>query len=100
MKTAAPRPEGEIVRKRVSFDAPTWRALDLYARDSMRSFQELMDEAVADLLRKHDRPVTLKDALARSTPAATADAPAKAAPSRLGRADARDARRGRRGCAA
>jgi hypothetical protein len=53
--------------KRVSFDAATWTALDLYARDSMKSFQELADEAFADLLKKHGRPTDLKDALRRST---------------------------------
>jgi hypothetical protein len=54
------------IGKRVSFDAATWAALDLYARDSMKSFQELADEAFADLLAKHERPVDLKDALRRS----------------------------------
>jgi hypothetical protein len=58
------RPE---VGKRVAFDRATWMALDLYSRDSMKSFQELADEAFADLLAKHDRPVDLKDALRRST---------------------------------
>jgi hypothetical protein len=53
--------------KRVSFDAATWTALDLYARDSMKSFQELADEAFADLLKKHGRPTDLKDALRRSS---------------------------------
>jgi hypothetical protein len=55
------------VGKRVAFDRATWVALDLYARDSMKSFQELADEAFADLLAKHGRPVDLKDALRRST---------------------------------
>jgi hypothetical protein len=54
------------VGKRVAFDRATWMALDLYARDSMKSFQELADEAFADLLAKHERPVDLKDALKRS----------------------------------
>ncbi|TMI98943.1 MAG: hypothetical protein E6G97_24400 [Alphaproteobacteria bacterium] len=53
--------------KRVTFDPATWLALDVYARDSMKSFQELADEAFADLLAKHERPVDLKDALRRST---------------------------------
>jgi len=52
--------------KRVQFDDETWQALDLLARDRMASFQELADEAFADLLRKHDRPVDLKTALRRS----------------------------------
>jgi len=54
------------IGKRVTFDRATWHALDLYARDSMKSFQELADEAFADLLAKHNRPVDLKDALRRS----------------------------------
>lgn len=41
-------------------------ALDLYARDSMKTFQELADEAFADLLAKHNRPTDLKDALRQS----------------------------------
>ena len=54
------------IGKRVTFDLATHAALDLYARDSMRSFQELADEAFADLLKKHGRPVDLKEALRRS----------------------------------
>jgi hypothetical protein len=54
------------IGKRVTFDPATYAALDLYARDSMRTFQELADEAFADLLRKHGRPTDLKDALRKS----------------------------------
>jgi hypothetical protein len=54
------------IGKRVVFDEATWAALDLYARDSMKTFQELADEAFADLLKKHGRPTDLKDALRRS----------------------------------
>jgi hypothetical protein len=57
---------GRAIGKRVTFDPATWVALDLYSRDSMKSFQELADEAFADLLTKHERPVDLKDALKRS----------------------------------
>ncbi len=52
--------------KRVQFDEETWRQLDLLGRDQMKDFQELADEAFRDLLRKHDRPVDLKEALRRS----------------------------------
>ncbi len=55
------------IGKRIAFDRATFMALDLYARDSMRSLQELADEAFADLLAKHGRPVDLKDALRQST---------------------------------
>jgi hypothetical protein len=55
-----------MIGKRVQFDAETWAALDLLARDQMKSFSELADEAFRDLLRKHGRPVGLKEALRRS----------------------------------
>jgi hypothetical protein len=52
--------------KRVQFDDETWTALQMLARDSMKDFQDLAEEAFADLLKKHHRPVTLKDALRQS----------------------------------
>jgi hypothetical protein len=63
-------PAGEgVLRKLVAFDLETWQALDLLARDTMTSFQELADEAFRDLLRKHGRPDTLRSALKRSAEA-------------------------------
>jgi len=53
-------------RKLVEFDAETWQALHMLAADRMATFQELADEAFADLLRKHNRPVSLKEALSAS----------------------------------
>ncbi|HZT48662.1 MAG TPA: hypothetical protein VFA64_11860 [Hyphomicrobiaceae bacterium] len=53
-------------RKLLEFDAETWHALQLLCRDSMKSLQELSEEAFADLLKKHGRPVTLKQALRES----------------------------------
>jgi hypothetical protein len=52
--------------KRIQIDDETWQALALLGRDTMRDFQELADEAFTDLLKKHHRPVTLKDALRQS----------------------------------
>jgi len=52
--------------KRVQIDDEAWAALDLLARDRMMTFQELADEAFADLLKKHGRPVDLRAALRRS----------------------------------
>jgi hypothetical protein len=52
--------------KRVQFDQETWNALDLLAHESMKTFQELADEAFRDLLQKHGRPTDLKSALRRS----------------------------------
>ncbi|HEX3502216.1 MAG TPA: hypothetical protein VHU22_02355 [Xanthobacteraceae bacterium] len=52
--------------KRVQFDNETWQQLDLLAHDQMKDFQELADEAFGDLLKKHGRPASLKEALRRS----------------------------------
>ena len=59
--------------KRVQFDDETFVALDLLARDSMKSFQELADEAFRDLLRKHGRPTDLRSALRQSARRAPAN---------------------------
>ena len=52
--------------KRVQFDDETWQQLDLLAHDQMKDFRELADEAFRDLLKKHGRPASLKEALRRS----------------------------------
>jgi hypothetical protein len=41
----------EMPGKRVQIDNETWVALDLLAHDRMMTFQELADEAFADLLK-------------------------------------------------
>jgi Antitoxin-like ribbon-helix-helix len=53
-------------RKLIGFDAETLQALEMLARDSGKSVQKLADEAFADLLAKHRRPRSLKDALKQS----------------------------------
>jgi hypothetical protein len=58
-------PDG-TTRKLIAFDPETWHTLQVLARDSMKSLQELADEAFGDLLRKHGRPATLKEALRES----------------------------------
>jgi hypothetical protein len=60
--------------KRVHIDSLVLDALDLLAADERKSFQELMNEAVADLLKKHHRPVGLKNALRQSLRRAPANA--------------------------
>ena len=55
--------KSDSIRKRIEFDAETWQALDGLARDRMASIQELADEAFRDLLKKHNRPTTLKEML-------------------------------------
>jgi hypothetical protein len=54
-------------RKLIGFDPETLRALEQLARDRGESIQDLADEAFADLLAKHHRPRTLKEALKQST---------------------------------
>ena len=63
--------------KRVEVDEETWAALDLLARDRMMTFPELADEAFRDLLRKHNRPTGLKEALRRSAGASAQVVPFK-----------------------
>ena len=73
----ATRNPAAIRRKLVEFDQQTWQTLDLLARDSMNSFQELADEAFRDLLRKHGRPTDLKAALKASARQSPASPPAR-----------------------
>jgi hypothetical protein len=58
--------------KRVQLDEESWAALKLLARDRMMTFQELADEAFADVLKKHGRPVDLRAALRKSAQAGDA----------------------------
>lgn len=60
------KPSVRASRKLIAFDTDTMRALTLLARDRMMDFQELADEAFRDLLKKHRRPVTLKESLKQS----------------------------------
>ena len=55
-----------MIGKRVQFHDETWQELRLLAAESMKSFQELADEAFNDLLKKHGRPASLKEALRKS----------------------------------
>ena len=61
-----PRQGRDAKRKLIEFEPETWQALDLLARDSMKSLQELADEAFRDLLRKHGRTDDLRVALRKS----------------------------------
>ena len=54
------------MRKLIAFDEDTFGKLKQLARDRMATFQELADEAFADLLKKHGIPFDLKDALRKS----------------------------------
>jgi hypothetical protein len=52
--------------KRVHIDPTVLEALQLLAADEKRSFQDLAEEAFADLLKKHRRPIGLANALKQS----------------------------------
>ena len=58
-----------IRRKLIAFEPEVLEALTVLARDRMQDFQELAEEAFADLLTKHGQPTTLKDALRASVKA-------------------------------
>lgn len=54
------------MRKMIHVATASHDALQALAHETGQSFQDLIDEAVADLLKKHKRPVTVKDMLRRS----------------------------------
>ena len=51
--------------------------MELLGADERKSFQELADEAFADLLKKHHRPVGLRNALHQSLRRVPANANAR-----------------------
>ncbi|MDX2201641.1 MAG: hypothetical protein NW223_02745 [Hyphomicrobiaceae bacterium] len=62
----ARKPVRSEVRRLVAFDRETYQALHQLSLDRSASLQELADEAFRDLLRKHRRPVGLRDMLRQS----------------------------------
>ncbi|HEY4166378.1 MAG TPA: ribbon-helix-helix domain-containing protein [Reyranella sp.] len=57
------------MRKMIHVSMASNEALQALAAETRQSFQDLIDEAIADLLKKHKRPVTLKDMLRESVSA-------------------------------
>ncbi|MGE8942663.1 ribbon-helix-helix domain-containing protein [Leptospira interrogans] len=55
-----------VINKRIAFKAEVLHAIALLARERGLSLQDLADEAFADLLKKHHRPVGLQAALKAS----------------------------------
>jgi hypothetical protein len=62
-KTASKPKEVRLRRKLITFDEESWQALEVLARDQMKSWEELADEAIRDLLKKHGRSADLRTAL-------------------------------------
>jgi hypothetical protein len=54
------------MRKVVNIDTVTVSALERLAADKGLSLQDLVEEALADLLKKHHRPITTKEMFAAS----------------------------------
>jgi non-homologous end joining protein Ku len=73
------------LRKLIAFDDDTFDKLRQLARDRMATFQELADEAFADLLKKHGVPIDLKDALRKSAGISKTATPKKATPGPSGK---------------
>ena len=55
-----------MVGKRVQFDDETWEAIVALSQRNGKTFQQLTDEAYADLFKKHKQPVGLKESLKES----------------------------------
>jgi hypothetical protein len=55
-----------MIGKRVQFDDETWEAIQAVMHDARENFQQLADEAFADLLKKRKQPVGLKASLKES----------------------------------
>ena len=60
----APHPN-YVKRKLIEFAPELWLALEMLAKDTGRSVQDLADEAFADLLGKYQRPASLEGSAAR-----------------------------------
>jgi hypothetical protein len=67
------------MRKMIHIATASVDALEALAAQSGKTFQDLIDEAVADLLKKHNRPVTLKEMLRGSLSADGGGKPKKTA---------------------
>lgn len=54
------------MRKMIKVEPASLTALELLASDRGKTLQELFDEAIADVLKKHRRPTTTKEMFAES----------------------------------
>ena len=74
-KKMAARKADDLVGKRLQFDRETWNAIDVMARDQMKSIEEITEEAFRDLLKKHGRSADFREQLKLSVRAAKPKAP-------------------------
>ncbi len=54
------------MRKMVHVGMASLDALETLATDTGKTFQDLIDEAIADLLKKYKRPVTVREMFDKS----------------------------------
>ena len=57
------KPPPEMVGKRFRFDRNTWNAIEVLAADQMKHIDEIVEEAMRDLLTKHGRSADLRQQL-------------------------------------
>jgi hypothetical protein len=69
-KKKSTQKQNDLVGKRLKFDRETWNAIDLLARDQMKSVEEITEEAFRDLLKKHGRSADFREQLRLSARAA------------------------------
>lgn len=53
--------------RRIRLRSQTWHALDRLSWETQRPINDIAEEALGDLLRKHRRPRTLREALREAT---------------------------------
>jgi hypothetical protein len=73
-KKKAARKADDLIGKRLQFDRETWNAIDLMAREQMKSIEEITEEAFRDLLKKHGRSADFREQLKLSARAAKSKA--------------------------
>jgi hypothetical protein len=64
---AGKRGPGTAVRRLIAFEPEIQQALHQLSLDRAATLQELADEAFRDLLKKHHRPVGIREMLREST---------------------------------
>jgi len=76
-KTKQKRGKEDVLGKRLQFDRETWNAVDMLARDQMKSVEEITEEAFRDLLKKHGRSADFREQLKLSARAANSNTKSK-----------------------
>ena len=54
------------MRKMINIEMARLQALELLASDRKQNLADLLDEAIVDLLKKHRRPVTVREMFEKS----------------------------------